>query len=389
MLADRILQVERSPFYSIMELAAKRGDCIYLQLGEPDFTTPKHVLEAAKRAMDEGHTHYGPDRGIPELRQLIAEKIRKEYGAQYNWEDEILVTAGGQAGLHIAVMALVNPEEEIIILTPYYPPYLVNAQLAGAKPVFVELGSAGGFIPDPAAIEKAITEKTKALVVLTPNNPTGAVYPAEVLGRIVEIARKRNIAVISDEVYESLVYDGLTHRSLISFPGAKDCVVQVNSFSKTYAMTGLRVGYLAASSDKLLQFLKYHHTVNISANVPSQAACVTAMKGPQECVGEMRLAYEKRRDLVVAMLNDIPGVHCQMPRGAFYAFADIRELGVPSLEFVHYLVREAGVVLTNGSGFGCEGFVRVSYAADPKLIVEAMRRMKEAVIKMPPSRRGS
>jgi len=382
MLAERILAVQRSPFYSIMELAAKRGDCIYLQLGEPDFTTPKPILDAAKKAMDEGHTHYGPDRGSHELRQLIAQKIKKQYGADYNWEDEILITAGGQAGLHIAVMALANPGDEIIILVPYYPPYLVNTTLAGAKPVLVTLRSEDGFIPDAAEIEKAVSPKTKALILLSPNNPTGAVYPAEVLKRLVELARAREFMIISDEVYECLVYDGLTHTSALSFPGAKQHVVQVNSFSKTYAMTGLRIGYVAASSEKLLQFLKYHHTVNISANVPSQLACVTAMKGPQNSVEEMRQAYQKRRDLLVKLLNDIPGVHCGTPQGAFYALADIRKLGVPSLEFVEYLVQEAGVVLTNGSGLGYEGFVRVSYCADPEKIEEAMDRMKKAVLKM-------
>jgi aspartate/methionine/tyrosine aminotransferase len=382
MLANRILSVERSPFYSIMELAAKRGDCIYMNLGEPDFVTPKHVAEAAKKALDEGHTHYGPDRGAPELRQLIVQKIEKEYGAKYDWEDEILITAGGQAGLHISVMALANPGDEIIILIPYYPPYLVNATLADAKPVFVELKSEEGFIPDPSAIEKAITPKTKAMIILTPNNPTGAVYPEETLSKIVEMAKEHDIMVISDEVYESMLYDGLRHKSLISFPDAKDHVIQVNSFSKTYAMTGLRVGYLAASKDKLLQFLKYHHTVNISANVPSQLACVTAMKGPQDCVEEMKEAYQKRRDLLIERINDIPGVSCMTPKGAFYAFADIRELGMRSLELAEYLVKEAGVVLTNGSGFGCEGFIRLSYATDPDSIEEAMDRMKKAVIKL-------
>ena len=382
MLANRILSVERSPFYSIMELAAKRGDCIYMNLGEPDFVTPKHIAEGAKKALDEGHTHYGPDRGVAELRQLVVQKIEKEYGAKYDWQDEILITAGGQAGLHISVMALANPGDEIIILIPYYPPYLVNATLADAKPVFVDLKSEEGFIPDPSAIEKAVTSKTKALIVLSPNNPTGAVYPEETLQRIVEMAKERDFMVISDEVYESMLYDGLQHKSLISFPDAKDHVVQVNSFSKTYAMTGLRVGYLAASKEKLLQFLKYHHTVNISANVPSQRACVSAMKGPQDCVDEMKAAYEKRRDLLIERLNDIPGVSCMTPKGAFYAFADIRELGIPSLELAEYLVKEAGVVLTNGSGFGCEGFIRLSYATAPERIEEAMDRMKKAVIKL-------
>lgn len=383
MLADRILSVERSPFYSIMELAATRDDCIYLQLGEPDFVTPKHIAEAAKKALDEGHTHYGPDRGAPELRRLIARKLQNQCQASYRWEDEILVTAGGQAALHIAIMAMANPGDEIIILLPHYPPYVVNAQLAGAKAVYVKVKSEDAFVPDPAAIEEAITEKTKIIIVLTPNNPTGSVYPEETLQGILDLAQKHKIVLISDEVYETLVFDGAEHKSLLSLPDAKDYVVQINSFSKTYAMTGLRVGYLVASSDKVLQFLKYHHTVNISANVPSQMACIAALKGPQDCVEEMRQAYLQRRDMLMERLNDIPGIHCQTPKGTFFAFADIRELGVPSLEFVQYLVKEAGVVLTNGSGFNYEGFVRLSYAAQPNVIETAMDRMKEAVLRMP------
>lgn len=385
MLADRILAVQRSPFYSIMELAATREDCIYLQLGEPDFVTPNHIAEAAKKALDEGHTHYGPDRGHPELRQAIAEKIQKEYGATYNPDEELLVTAGGQAALHVAVMALANPGDEIIVLLPHYPPYLGNAHLAGAKAVFVKLKSEEGFIPDPAEIEKVITPKSKILIVLTPNNPTGSVYPKETLNAILELAIEHNITLISDEVYEHLVFDGVRHESLLSLPDAKDHVVQVNSFSKTYAMTGLRVGYLAASSDKLIHFLKYHHTINISANVPSQMACITALNGPQDCVEEMREAYLERRDLLVEGLNDIPGIHCESPKGTFFAFADIRELGVPSLEFAQYLVKEAGVVLTNGSGFDYEGFIRLSFAVDTETIREAMDRMRKAVAEMPAS----
>ena len=385
MLADRILAVQRSPFYSIMELAATREDCIYLQLGEPDFVTPKHIREAAKKALDEGHTHYGPDRGHPELRQAIAEKIQKEYGATYNPDEELLVTAGGQAALHVAVMALANPGDEIIVLLPHYPPYLGNAHLAGAKAVFVKLKSEERFIPDPAEIAKVITPKSKILIVLTPNNPTGSVYPKETLKAILQLAIEHNITLISDEVYEHLVFDGVRHESLLSLPDAKDHVVQVNSFSKTYAMTGLRVGYLAASSDKLIHFLKYHHTINISANVPSQMACITALNGPQDCVEEMRQAYLERRNLLVEGLNDIPGIHCESPKGTFFAFADIRELGVPSLEFAQYLVKEAGVVLTNGSGFDYEGFIRLSYAVDTETIREAMDRMKKAVAEMPAS----
>jgi aminotransferase len=382
MLAERILSVQRSPFYSIMELAAKRGDCIYLQLGEPDFVTPEHIRAAAKRALDDGHTHYGPDRGLPELRELIADRIAKRYGVRYDPEDEILVTAGGQAALHIAVMAMVNPGDEIVVLLPHYPPYVVNAQLCGAKAVFVKLKSKDDFVPDVREIERALTDKTRLMIVLTPNNPTGAVYPKENLRRILDLAKRRHIGLIADEVYETFVYDDARHESLLSFPDAREHVVHVNSFSKTYAMTGLRVGYLAASNDKLIQFLKYHHTVNISANVPSQFAAVAALRGPQDCVEEMRSAYRKRRDMLVARLNDIPGIRCRVPKGSFFVFADIREFGMPSLDFVQYLVREAGVVLTNGSGFDYEGFVRVSYAAEPESIEEAMDRMKAAVLKL-------
>src|SRR5512141_2318446 len=199
MLAERIVGVQRSPFYSIVDLAAKRGDCIYLQLGEPDFITPKHVREAAKKALDEGHTHYGPDRGAPELRRLIAEKIKRQYGAAYSAQDEILVTAGGQPALHVAVMSLVNPGEEIIILLPHYPPYLVNARLAGAKAVFVKLRAEHDFVPDPDEIERAVTNKTKLIMILTPNNPTGAVYPREILRRLLDIALRHNIVLIADE----------------------------------------------------------------------------------------------------------------------------------------------------------------------------------------------
>jgi len=383
MLAERIVAVPRSPFYSIMELAAKRTDCIYLHLGEPDFVTPDHIRNAIKKALDEGHTHYGSDRGVPELRELLAEKIQRESGVAYDWRDEILITAGGQAALHVAVMSLANPGDEIIILLPHYPPYVVNAQLAGAKAVFVPLRSERNFVPDPAEIAKAMTPKTKVLIILTPNNPTGAVYPESVLREILELAQRHNVTIISDETYESLVYDGLRHTSMLTFPGAKETVVLVSSFSKTYAMTGLRVGYLAASRDKLLQFLKYHHTVNISANVPTQMACAAAMKGPQDCVLQMREEYQRRRDLLLPLLREIPGIRCDVPHGAFFAFADIRELGIPSLDFVQYLVREAGVVLTNGSGFDYEGFVRISYAAKPEQIEQAMKRMKQAVLSLP------
>jgi len=382
MLAERILSVERSPFYSILELAAKRTDCVYLNIGEPDFDTPAHVVQAGQEAMAGGWTHYTPDRGLPELRQLLAQKIQKESYVSYGFEDEILITAGGQAGLHIAIMATVNPGDEVVLVAPFYPPYLANVLLAGGTPIIVPTKFEDDFIPNPEIIERHITEKTRCLVLHSPNNPTGCVYEREVLSRLVELAEKRNFLIISDEVYEKFVYEDKVHWSLVSFPNAKERVILVNSFSKTYAMTGWRVGYVAAPRDTLFQFLKYHHTVNICASAPAQKACVAALQGPQDCVQEMVKEYDQRRLFLVQGLNQIPGIRCLPPQGAFYVLVDIREFKMSSLEFAKFLVQETGVVTTNGSGFGCEGFIRLSYAAKMDDLGEAIKRIETALSRL-------
>ena len=382
MLAERILSVERSPFYSILELAAKRTDCLYLNIGEPDFDTPAHIVQAGQEAMAGGWTHYTPDRGLPELRQLLAQKIQKESHVDYRFEDEILITAGGQAGLHTAIMGTVNPGDEVVLLSPYYPPYLANVVLAGGIPVIVPTKVEEDFIPNPEIIERHLTEKTKCLVLHSPNNPTGSVYGREVLSRLVELAVQRNFLIISDEVYEKFVYEDKVHWSLVSFPNAKERVILVNSFSKTYAMTGWRVGYVAAPRDTLFQLLKYHHTVNICASAVAQKACVAALQGPQDCVQAMVSEYDKRRQFLVEGLNGIPGIRCLRPQGAFYVFVDIREFKMPSLEFAKYLVQETGVVTTNGSGFGSEGFIRLSYAAKTEELGEAIKRIEKALSRL-------
>ena len=382
MLAERILSVERSPFYSILELAAKRTDCLYLHIGEPDFNTPPHIIRAGQEALNEGWTHYTPDRGLPELRQLLAQKIQKESHVSYGFEDEILITAGGQAGLHTAIMATVNPGDEVILLSPFYPPYLANVLLAGGTPIIVPTKFEEGFIPNPETIERNITEKTKCLILHSPNNPTGSVYEREVLSRLVELAEKRNFLIISDEVYEKFLYEDKVHWSLTSFPNAKERVILVNSFSKTYAMTGWRVGYVAAPRDTLFQLLKYHHTVNICASAAAQRACVAALQGPQDCIQAMVSEYDQRRQFLVEGLNGIPGIRCLRPQGAFYVFVDIHEFKMPSLEFAKYLVQETGVVTTNGSGFGCEGFLRLSYATKMEHLGDAIGRIKTALSRL-------
>ncbi len=381
-LAQRILSVERSPFYSILELAAKREDCLYLHIGEPDYDTPPHIVRAGQEALAEGWTHYTSDRGLPELRQSLAQKIQSESHVGYSFEDEILITAGGQAGLHTAIMGTVNPGDEVILLSPYYPPYLANVLLAGGTPIIVPTNDEEHFIPNPEIIERHLTEKTKLLVLHSPNNPTGNVYGKEVLSRLVELAEQRNFLIVSDEVYEKYLYEGQSHWSLVSFPNAKERVILVNSFSKTYAMTGWRVGYVAAPRDTLFQLLKYHHTVNICASTAAQKACIAALQGPQDCIQEMIKEYDHRRRFLVKGLNGIPGIQCLPSQGAFYVFADIREFKMPSLEFTKYLVQEAGVVTTNGSGFGTEGFIRLSYATKMENLDEAIKRIQKAVARL-------
>jgi aspartate/methionine/tyrosine aminotransferase len=362
-----------------MDLAAKRSDCIHLHLGEPDFDTPPHIVRAAQEALAEGLTHYTPDRGFAELRRLLADKYLQECGARYSFEDEILITAGGQAALHTAVMGIVDPGDEVILLSPYYPPYMVNVLLAGGVPIVVPTQDDKGFTPDIEFIERHVTKKTKALILHSPNNPSGCVYSKETLGRIVELAQIRDFVIISDEVYEKFIYGDEVHWSLASFPEAKERVILVNSFSKTYAMTGWRVGYLAGPGETILQLLKYHHTVNICANAAAQRACIAALEGPQDCIGEMVLEYDRRRNRLLERLRATPAIRCVEPQGAFYVFVDIRELGMPSLDFAKYLVEQAGVLTANGSGFGMEGFIRLSYATRIDQIDEALDRMERAI----------
>ena len=383
-ISDRVCSVERSPLYSIMELARGMKDVIRLNIGEPDFETPKHIIEAAKHAMDEGFTHYAPDRGDQELRTLIAEELKKDLHVSYDPENEVLITAGGQAALYVAITTTVNPGDEVIVLAPYYPPYLVDIHLAGGKPIFVTLSGETNFSPTLEAIESNVTDKTKLIIILSPNNPTGAVYDEKSLKAIAEVARSHNLLVVSDEVYWKIIYDDVKHCSIASFPEMRERTIIVNSFSKTYAMTGWRVGYLAAEKEFTNQMLKIHHSINICANASAQRAVVAALTGLQDCVREFLEEYDRRRRFVVKALNDVPGFKCRMPQGAFYVFPNIQELGLTSIELARSLVLDAKVITVPGSGFGTEGYLRISYAKPINTLKEAIERIRVVVEKLLP-----
>lgn len=377
-LGKRIQSIPRSPLYAIMELAKGRDNVIRLNIGEPDFDTPVHIREAAKKALDEGYTHYAPDKGDLELKELIAQDFQSR-GMSYDPETEILVTAGGQSALFVALNSILDEGDEVILLAPFYPAHEVQIMLAGGVPVPVELKEENDFQPDAVEIEKHLTDKTKAIIVLTPNNPTGAVYDRECMEQLANLIIKHDLIAISDECYRRMVYDGSTPVSIASFPGMKERTIITDSFSKTYSMTGWRVGFLASSTVFVSQMLKFHHTINICANAMGQRASIAALKGSQDCVEENLREFDRRRQYVVKTLNDIPGFSLKQPGGAFYAFPSIKGLNISSMELAQRLVKEAGVITVPGIGFGVEGYLRISYAASLEKIAEGLQRIKTFV----------
>ncbi|MBL7118575.1 pyridoxal phosphate-dependent aminotransferase [Candidatus Bathyarchaeota archaeon] len=384
--SKRVQSVERSPFYVIGDYARKMGfkDMIYLNLGEPDFETPKHIREAAKRALDEGYTHYTGDKGYYDLRAAIAEHLKQTRGIDVDPEDGVFVTSGGAEGNWCALMGTVNPGDEVLVASPLYPGHKIQIGLVGGVPVRVPLDEKRGFIWTKEDIEKKITKKTKAILFCSPNNPTGGVLTEQCLKELAEIAEEHDLVVISDEVYYTLTYGSTKFASISSIPGMLERTIITNSFSKAYAMTGWRVGYLAGDPEVVKGLLRVHYASTINAPSIAQRAALAALTESQDCIAKMREAYAKRREKLVKGLNKIGGVRCTAPNGAFYAFPDISEFGMSSWEFVKYLIREAHVVTSPGGGFGVDwdGYIRISYANSIENIERALERITTALSKL-------
>ena len=367
------------------ELRAQGVDVINLSVGEPDFNTPDHIKEAAKRAIDENFTHYPPVPGYMDLRRAIAEKLRRDNGLEYAPE-QIVVSAGAKHSLSNAVLALVNPGDEVVIPTPAWVSYVEMVKLAEGVPVCVPAGIDQDFKILPGQLEAAINERTRLVMLCSPSNPSGSIYSREEYAALVEVlARHPRVAVISDEIYEHINYTG-AFTSLASFPEIADRVVIINGVSKAYAMTGWRVGFLAAPLPiaKACSKLQGQTTSGISSI--AQKAAEAAYLGPQECVEEMRLAFERRRDLVVRLAREIPGLKVNNPQGAFYLFPEVTAyLGgkvKTDKELAMYLLEEGHVATVAGSDFWLPGYIRLSYAAADELLVEAMGRIKNALAKL-------
>ncbi|OYT53578.1 MAG: hypothetical protein B6U77_03655 [Candidatus Hecatellales archaeon ex4484_218] len=380
-MAKRGELIERPAYRAIRDYAAQLGykDLIYLNIGEPDFSTPPNIVEAAKKAMDEGFTHYTEERGLGELRETLALKFGEEKKVKIG-KDEILVTNGSAEALFITIMSLVDPGDEVILLSPYYPPYLSCVRMASGKPVIVSTDRKT-LTPQPETIQKLVNEKTKVIIVNSPCNPTGMVYGKDIIKAIVDIAVDHDFYIISDEVYDRFVYDDEKVWSPSIFDPALERTIIINSFSKTYAMTGWRIGYLIGNKNIIANILKIKGSVNVCASSISQKAALEALKNSDNHVKKMLEEYAKRRKLVLDRLSKIPGFNCPTPKGAFYVFPDISSFERDSLKFTMYLLKEAHVVVSPGKAFGLEGegHIRISYASSMENLKMAMDRIAETV----------
>ena len=379
--AKRMAAMPPSGTFRVFDLAKRLEregrEIIHMEIGEPDFDTPEHIKRAAEEALKRGMTKYTPAAGIPELREAIAEHVGSkgiEAGAK-----EVLITPGAKHAIFCAMVAALDPGNEVVIPSPCWT-YEGIAQVAGARTVYVRTHMENGFKLSADAVNEKLTPKSKMLLINYPNNPTGAVADEESLRALADLAVDHKLWVLSDEIYDCLVYEG-KHVSIASFPGMRERIVYINGFSKAYAMTGWRLGYAIAPAELVAEMEKIQQASTSCAASFVQAAGLAALRGPQDCVEKMRGEYKRRRDVIVEGLNSIRGFECIKPRGAFYVFPNVEKLGLNSLTFCERLLLEGGVAAVPGSEFGPygEGHVRFSYATSMEKIHRAIERITEVV----------
>jgi len=380
-ITSTVQAVPHSRIRRMFNIASSMDNVINLGIGEPDFTTPVNIIEAAKKAMDSGFTHYTANAGLPELRECIANKLKRDNDLEVYPDTDIIVTSGGMGALALAILTLAEKGDEVLLSDPSWCNYTSQIILAGAKPIFVPVKEESGFMLRAEDIEKRITDKTKLLIINSPGNPTGAVISKEEMDKISGLIERTGIYVITDEVYEKLVYEGARHISLASYKAIRDKVITVNSFSKSYAMTGWRVGFAAGNKEIIGQMIKLQEHMVACVSTVSQKAAIEALKGPQDALKSMLDSYSRRRSQMLEKLNSIGGIRCKKPMGSFYIFANIKALGKSSEEFALGLLTNKGVCLIPGTAFGehGEGFVRISYATSEENILEGMDRLKDYI----------
>lgn len=374
-LSEKVQTIRPSGIRKFFDLASQMEGVISLGVGEPDFDTPWHIREAAIYSIEEGRTHYTANQGLLELREEIVSYAKRRFNLDYDPNDNVIVTVGGSEAIDIAMRALVNPGDEVILMEPCYVAYTPSVELCGAKPVHIKLEHKDEFKLTPEKLEAAITPKSKVMLLNYPSNPTGGVMTKEDYEKLVPIIKKHELIVISDEIYAELTYDG-EFCSLANFEEIKDQVIVINGFSKAFAMTGWRLGYTLANKEFTAAMNKIHQYIIMSAPTAAQYGAIEALHNGDIHVAEMKEAYESRRNFITKGFNRI-GLPTHLPHGAFYIFPDICSTGLTSDEFCEKLLAEEKVACVPGTAFGDagEGFVRVSYAYSIEHIKEAIERI--------------
>ena len=380
LIADKAASLQPSGIRKFFDIVAEMDDVISLGVGEPDFDTPWHIRDEGIYSLEKGRTFYTSNSGLKELRMEIAAYLQRTQGLEYHYLSQIFVTVGGSEAIDLAMRAMINPGDEVLIPQPSYVSYEPCVVMADGKPVVIELKEENQFRLTPEELEAAITPKTKILVMPFPNNPTGAIMEREDLEKLVPIIEKHDLFVVSDEIYGELTYGGKKHVSIAAFPGMQERTILINGFSKAYAMTGWRLGYACGPKEVIGQMVKIHQYCIMCAPTTSQYAAVEALRNGDEDVRRMRESYDERRRFVLFTLKEM-GLPCFEPEGAFYVFPCIREFGMTSDEFATNLLKEEKVAIVPGTAFGnCgEGYLRISYAYSIESLKKALKRLENYV----------
>jgi len=382
-ISGKMATVPVSGIRKFFDIVSQMEDVISLGVGEPDFVTPWRIREACIYALEKGYTTYTSNYGLLELRELVAAQLKSSYGLTYSPQDQILITVGVSEAVDLALRSILDPGDEVIVPEPCFVAYKPCVILAEGTPVAVPTGPETGFAPTREQVEAAVTPRTKAIVISYPSNPTGAVMPREGLQDIMDVAKRHDLWVISDEIYDRLVY-GVQHTCIPTLDGAHERTILLNGWSKAYAMTGWRIGFAAGTSEIIETMMKIHQYIMMCAPITAQMAAIEALKNGDGDTNEMVRQYDRRRRLIVGGLNRI-GLKCFEPKGAFYAFPSISSTGLTSEEFAERLLHEEKVAVVPGNAFGeCgEGYVRCSYATSLTNIQQALERMERFVKRLP------
>lgn len=383
-VSKNTMLIQPSAIRKMFNKAQQYDKVVSFTLGEPDFTASENVVKAGCDAIKNGMSKYSANAGIIELRQAVSDNLLVKNNVLHNPQSEITITVGAMDALYLTLKVLLNPGDEVIVSAPCWTNYLQQIKMCDGVPVLVPVTEENDFMYDIYTLKDSITDKTKAIIINSPCNPTGGMLDLKTLEGIAKLAKKHDLMIISDEVYQHIVFDGNKHISISTIEGMKEHTVIIDSWSKAYAMTGWRVGYAAGPEWLVSNITKLQENVVACAATPCQYAALEALRGPQDYVDYMVSQYKERRDIIVEKLNEIPGISCKKPKGTFYAFANIKGTGMSSVDFAMKLLEEKQVVIVPGTAFGDsgEGYVRISFATSKEEIAKGMELIKEFVLEL-------